>query len=115
MTWRIEDPALRNPEHVVVKTMYDSDHAAVIWFGFSQGQNLRDHETTSAAIIQVLKGRIRLTTTGEQDLPAGESVELKPSVHHALLALEDSVVQLVLVPHPRFHSLQKELDAASTR
>ena len=86
----------------------------MIWFGFCQGQSLRDHETTSVAIIQVLKGRIRLTTTVEQDVRAGESVELEPNEHHALLALEDAVVQLVLVPHPRFHSLQKELDAAST-
>ncbi|MCL5115874.1 MAG: cupin [Firmicutes bacterium] len=110
MAWSVDEPELYNPDHLVVKHMFDSDHAAVVWFGFTTGQSLRDHETTSVAIIQVLKGRIRLNTLSEQVLTAGESVQLKESERHALTALEESLVQLLLVPHPRYHSLAKEID-----
>lgn len=113
MPWNIHDPELYNSDHLVVTHMYDSHHAAVVWFGFTSGQALRDHETTSVAIIQVLRGRIRLNTATEQVLEAGQAVQLQPSEHHALTALEDSLVQLVLVPHPRYHSLAEELGLPS--
>ncbi len=113
MSWNIHDPELHNPDHLVVKHMYDSDHVAVVWFGFTRGQTLRDHETTSVAIIQVLKGRVRIDCTSEQVLDAGNAVELQPNERHALTALEDAVVQLILVPHPRYHSLAEEIKLPS--
>ena len=113
MAWDINDPALFNPEHLTVKHMYDNQHAAVVWFGFSKGQSLREHETTSVAIIQVLSGKIKLNTSIEQILEAGQAVALKPSERHALTGLENSVVQLLIVPHPHYHSLSEELDLPS--
>lgn len=110
MAWNIHDPSFYNPEHFVVRHMYDSDHAALVWFGFQRGQTLRDHETTSVAIIQVLRGKIRLRSGDDQVLETGQTVQLEPNVRHALEALDDSLVQLVLVPHPRFHRLGKEID-----
>ncbi len=114
MGWSIHDSSLYNADHLVVKHMYDSDHAAVVWFGFMKGQALRDHETTSTAIIQVLRGQISLKTETEDTLHAGQSVQLSPNQRHALVASEDTLVQLLLVPHPRYHSLAKELDLPST-
>ena len=109
--WNIEERDLYNVQHLVVKHMYDSDHAAVIWFGFVRGQMLKDHETTSAAIIQVLKGTIRLTTRETREIHAGRTVELQPRERHALEAVSsEALVQLVLVPHPRYHSLAETLD-----
>lgn len=111
MMWNISDPDLYSTDHLVVKHMYDSDHAAVVWFGFTEGQTLKDHDTTSVAIIQVLKGHIRLNTTEERVLEAGTAIELKPSERHGLTALsKEALVQLVLVPHPRSHSLAKEIN-----
>lgn len=109
--WNIEDRDLYNAEHLVVKHLYDSDHAAVIWFGFVGGQLLKDHETTSVVIIQVLKGTIRLTTGETRDLEAGSTVKLQPSERHALQGMSPkALVQLLLVPHPRYHSLAETLD-----
>ena len=109
--WNIEDRDLYDAQHLVVKHLYDSDHAAVIWFGFVKGQVLKDHETTSVAIIQVLKGTIRLTTGEIRELDAGTTVELQARERHALEALSsEALVQLVLVPHPRYHSLAEDLD-----
>ena len=109
--WNIEDRDLYNTQHLVVKHLYDSDHVAVIWFGFVKGQKLKDHETTSVAIIQVLKGSIRLTTGETRELDAGSTVELKARERHALEAVSaEALVQLLLVPHPRYHSLAETLD-----
>ena len=113
MAWDVNDPAMYNPEHLTVKHMYDNQHAAVVWFGFTPGQALREHETTSVAIIQVLKGKIKLNTAEEQILAAGQAVALKPSERHALTGLENSVVQLTLVPYPHYHSLSEEIDLPS--
>lgn len=113
--WTVEDPSLYNPDHLVVRHMYESDHAALVWFGFKAGQTLKDHETSSTAIIEVLRGRIRLNTANEQILETGQAVELKPHERHALTALADSVVQLVLVPHPRYHSLASEVGLGSDK
>lgn len=111
--WNSEDLTLYNPDHLVVRHMYDSDHAAVVWFGFKAGQVLKDHETTSTAIIEVMKGRIRLNTAVEQILEAGQGVPLEANERHALTALSDALVQLLLVPHPRYHSLATEVGISS--
>lgn len=111
--WNVEDPDLYHAEHLVVRHLYESDHAAVVWFGFKSGQVLKDHETSSTAIIEVLKGRIRLMTATEQILEAGQGVPLAPYERHALTALSDAVVQLLLVPHPRYHSMAHEVGLGS--
>lgn len=112
MVWNVTDPDLYHPDHLVVRHMYDADHAAVVWFGFKSGQALKDHETSSTAIIQVLKGQVRLSTAEERVMSAGQTVELAPRERHALTALTESLVQLVLVPHPHYHSLAQELGMA---
>ncbi|AUW94709.1 hypothetical protein BXT84_12765 [Sulfobacillus thermotolerans] len=101
----IDDRDLYDRGHVVVKHIYDEDHAAIVWFGFTQGQMLKDHVTTSIAIIQVLRGRIHLNAANQQILTRGQMVKLPPNEHHAITALEESLVPLVLIPHPRYHSL----------
>lgn len=45
-------------------------------------------------------------------MSAGQTVELAPRERHALTALTESLVQLVLVPHPHYHSLAQELGMA---
>lgn len=89
------------------KRKYGSEHAAVTWLGL---QVLRDHETTSTAIIQVLRGRVRLNTVVKRVLQIGHAVQLAPSERHALTALEDSLVQLLLVPHPYYPGMAGGID-----
>jgi quercetin dioxygenase-like cupin family protein len=107
--WDIHDESLYDTEHLVVKHLFESPHVSVVWFGFHAGQTLKDHETTSEAIIQVLYGHVTLTTATSQELSTGQTVILPPNLQHALTASEDSLVQLIIVPHPKYHSLQKEL------
>lgn len=58
------------------------------------GQRLADHDSPTAATLQVLVGAVRLTGGGEDiDLRAGEHAPIPP-VRHGLQALGDAVVLL---------------------
>jgi quercetin dioxygenase-like cupin family protein len=61
------------------------------------GRELSEHESPGEATLQVLTGRVRLTS-GEQlwDGGTGDHVIIPPA-RHTLLALEDAVVLLTVV------------------
>ncbi|AEJ39219.1 hypothetical protein TPY_1029 [Sulfobacillus acidophilus TPY] len=108
--WSIEDPALFHPDHITVTHRYDAPHAAVVWFGLKAGQALKEHETSSQVMIQVLTGAIWMTAGTESFfLRAGETVVLQAGVRHGFTAEDDALVQLIIVPHPRYHSLKEDL------
>lgn len=61
------------------------------------GQSLADHESPTAATLQVLVGRVRLTGAGEDlELHEGDLAPI-PDVRHGLHALEDAVVLISVV------------------
>lgn len=63
----------------------------------ASGAALNEHNPPFASSLQVLRGRVRLTSEGaDQDLDAGE-VQRMPQVRHGLEALEDAVVLLTAV------------------
>jgi quercetin dioxygenase-like cupin family protein len=51
----------------------------------------------------VLQGTIRFTAHEEVELAAASMISLEKQVEHAIEALEDSVVVLVLTPSPEAH------------
>ena len=61
------------------------------------GHDLSEHQSPGEATLQVLQGHVRLTA-GEDawDGKSGDYVVI-PSVRHALLAVEDSVVILTVL------------------
>lgn len=63
------------------------------------GKALADHESPAAATLQVLTGRVRLTSPdGDADLGEGDFAAIPP-VRHGLDAIEDAVV-LISVAQP---------------
>lgn len=64
------------------------------------GEALSDHDNPGEALLQVLRGRVRLTA-GETAWELGVNAHIAiPQQRHALLALEDSAVLLTVVkPH----------------
>ena len=63
----------------------------------SAGKGLDDHESPGEATLQVLQGRVRLTTAeANWEGSAGDHLVV-PKVRHGLSALEDSVVLLTVV------------------
>lgn len=108
--WRVDDPTLYDDTHVTIRHLFESHHLVVVWFGFVPGQRLRDHHTSSHALIQCISGAIRVESMGETvELAAGMSAVIEPHVRHALYAAERAVVQLSMTPHPSQHSLLEAL------
>jgi quercetin dioxygenase-like cupin family protein len=62
-----------------------------------QGVQLAEHESPGAATLQVLRGRVRLVTDGEQRWELGQDDHLPiPPTRHRLEGLEDCVVLLTV-------------------
>lgn len=62
------------------------------------GRSLSDHETPTAATLQVLSGVVRLTGGQEPlELRSGEFAQIPP-VRHGLDALDDAVVLISVTP-----------------
>ena len=73
-------------EHVLRQTL----------IALTAGQRLEEHENPGEATVQVLHGRVRLTSsTAEWDGAAGDHL-IVPNESHALDAVEDSVVLLTV-------------------
>jgi quercetin dioxygenase-like cupin family protein len=112
--WRVDDPALYDEKHFTIRHLFESNHLVVVWFGFVPGQVLRDHQTSSHALIQCISGAIRVESMGETvELTMGMSVVIEPHVVHALYANERALVQLSITPHPSQHSLLDELQLST--
>ncbi len=61
------------------------------------GHELAEHESPGEATVQVLHGRVRLTTnTDSWEGTSGDHVAIPPE-RHGLAALEDSVIPLTVV------------------
>lgn len=63
------------------------------------GQRLADHDSPTAATLQVIQGAVRLTGGGDVDLRPGDIAPIPP-VRHGLEALDDAVVLLTVVQVP---------------
>lgn len=69
-----------------------------IVLAFAAGRGLPDHDNPGEATLQVLRGRVRLTTAADGcEAAAGDHLVIPPE-RHALTAVEDSVVLLTVVP-----------------
>ncbi|MCX5395144.1 cupin [Streptomyces sp. NPDC006482] len=63
----------------------------------TSGTSLDEHNAPPAASLQVLRGRVKLTTPGwAEELPAA-TLRMIPKERHGLTALEDAVVLLTAV------------------
>ncbi len=64
------------------------------------GHELAEHDSPGEATLQVLRGRVRLTSGDQRwDGSEGDHVII-PRARHALLALEDAAVLLTVVKVP---------------
>lgn len=64
------------------------------------GQRLDEHESPGEATLQVLTGRVRLTSEQDSVEAAAGDLVVIPGTRHALAALDDSVVLLTVVKLP---------------
>jgi quercetin dioxygenase-like cupin family protein len=93
-----EDQVVIQPGSVVSKVIHRDDSLNVTVFGFGAGEGLSDHQTSRAAVVQVLSGRLRFTVDDEElDLRPGIWLYMSPGTAHALEATEPTVMLLSLL------------------
>jgi quercetin dioxygenase-like cupin family protein len=83
---------------IVSKVIHRDGQLNVTVFGLDAGEELTEHQASSAAIVQVLAGRLRFTADGEElDAGPGFWLHMAPGTPHALVAVEPAVMLLTLV------------------
>jgi quercetin dioxygenase-like cupin family protein len=86
------------PGAIVSKVIHRDDQVNVTVFGLDAGEELTEHQASSAAIVQVLAGRMRFTADSEEfDAGPGFWLHMAPETPHALVAVEPTVMLLTLV------------------
>ena len=84
-----------------VHALADSGHARVMLVCLKAGQALKDHRSASQVIAHFLSGRATFYADGvAQEAGAGQIVLLEPNRFHRIEAIEDSVVLVIMAPHP---------------
>lgn len=80
------------------RVLYRDGSIRLVAFAFDAGQELTDHTARTAAIVQVLTGRIELALDGDPvEVVPGGWVHMPPHLPHAVRALEPTVMVLTLV------------------
>lgn len=75
------------PDSIVSRTFYKGDGLKAILFGFDTGQELSEHTSSQAAIIQIVKGDATVTLGDDQhELSAGAWVQMAPRLKHSIFA-----------------------------
>lgn len=80
------------------RVIHQDDRVRLVIFAFDAGQELSEHRSSSAAIVQVIRGRLHFQAGGEDhELVPGSWLHMEPGEEHALQAIEPTVMLLTLL------------------
>ena len=80
------------------RVLYKDAAIRLVVFAFDEGQELTDHTSQHAAIVQVLAGSIELDLARKTVVVApGGWVHMPPQLSHAVRAIEPTVMVLTLL------------------
>lgn len=80
------------------RTLYQDDDLRLVGFAFAEGQELTEHASALAVVLQVLRGRLSLGLGPDvTELGPGGWVRLPPRLPHTVRALEPSVMLLTML------------------
>lgn len=86
------------PDSIVSRTYYKDDHLKAIIFGFDAGQELSEHTSSKAAIIQLVKGNATVTLGADQhELSSGAWIHMPPGLKHSVHAKSPLVMLLLML------------------
>ncbi|QPC83711.1 cupin domain-containing protein [Phototrophicus methaneseepsis] len=85
------------PDSIVSRTFHRDCQFKTILFGFDAGQELSEHTSSQAAIIQIVKGDATVTL-GEDthELTAGAWVHMPPRLKHSITAKTPLLMLLLM-------------------
>lgn len=80
------------------RTVVNTDALRVVLFAMDAGQELTEHASSRAVVVQQLDGTLELTVAGRTEtLESGDIVYLAPGDRHALVARTPCRFSLVMV------------------
>ncbi len=83
---------------VVSRTIIDQKTGTLTLFAFSQGQGLSEHTAPFDALVHLLDGEAEVTISGKSYLlKAGETIIMPANKPHALKAIKDFKMLLVMI------------------
>lgn len=96
LTQAAESPQLRASQRINL----DHEHLRMTAIGFATGGELPDHRNPGEAVLQVVRGRIRLTDeTRSIEVDEGTAARIPNGVHR-VESLEPSVIVLTAISLP---------------
>ena len=94
----LKDEVVYQQGQVVSKTLAQNEHVSVTLFAFDKGEEISTHESGGDAFVTCLDGVGRITIDGrEYALHAGESIVMPAKHPHAVFALEQFKMLLVVI------------------
>jgi quercetin dioxygenase-like cupin family protein len=85
-------------EGTLSRVVYKDDRLRLVVFAFDTGQELTEHRSSSAAIVQVPKGTIDFTVEGTTHrLTPTSWLYMEPDQPHSLIAIEPSILLLTML------------------
>ena len=82
---------------ILSRTVHTGDGLTLVVFGFDAGQELSEHTSARAAIIEILDGEADVTLGGDTHrLGAGAWIAMPPDMTHAIRALTPMRMALTL-------------------
>jgi quercetin dioxygenase-like cupin family protein len=85
------------PDSIVSRTFHKDDRLKAIMFGFDAGQELSEHTSSQAAIIQIVKGDATVTLGEDRyELTAGSWIHMAPRLKHSVYARTQVIMLLTM-------------------
>jgi quercetin dioxygenase-like cupin family protein len=95
-----ELPALLGPlqpQSIVSRTFFKGENLKALLFGFDAGQELSEHTSSQAAILQIVQGEATITVGEDRyELKAGSWLHMPPRLKHSVYAKTSLIMQLLL-------------------
>jgi quercetin dioxygenase-like cupin family protein len=86
---------------ILSRTVHEDDRVTLTVFAFDAGQELTEHTSSRAAIIEVLEGEAEIDLDGETvDAGPGTWISMPPGMRHALRARTPLKMALTLLLPP---------------
>jgi len=83
---------------VVSKTLVQQPTGTVTLFAFAKGQGLSEHSAPFDAMVVLLDGQAQVTISGQpHQVAAGEMIIMPANQPHALAAMEDFKMLLIMI------------------
>jgi quercetin dioxygenase-like cupin family protein len=83
------------------RVLFSEPQCRAVVVDLRAGEEMGDHAVHERAVIEVVSGRIAITSASETaDCESGTLINLEPGEHHAVRALVDSQLLLLLAPWP---------------